>query len=271
MRSYLLLLALLCAGPSWAGRGGIARVPLITAPTTPQLTRVHAILGAAQASPTAMAVLDRAALLRKERPIAVSFKDTGRDLGYFDYNRGDLVMSRRYFGKGDPRRAVPTLVHEILHVAQHEARTPAEALERELEAHALTIRILDELGLKDDNPFTEAARAYLTASPAEFRDWMRLQHHLKYEHRPRARAEILSELEYDYEEAQDRLGRLEEALNKTPSSRELRRRYDEAESRAFGIAEDMDRLSPAGWRRYKRWSAKVWAVLRAEHARLNGR
>lgn len=270
MARLALALALLLSAlaPSWAAKTVVARVPVLTAPTAPQQARLDEILSAAKNSPTAVAVLDRAARLRTEA-IPVMFKKTGTDHGYFDYELGGVALSKRY-QKGEAARAVPTLIHEILHVAQDDARTPAMALERELEAHALTIRILDELGLQDEGSFSVGARARLTSGATDFKDWMRLQHHLSYEYRPRARAEIASEIEYDLDEAETRAATLSEALKKAPGSRRLRKLYADANSKVFGLRTQLEALSPAGWRRYKRWAAKVAAVLQSEHERLRG-
>lgn len=263
----LLVLALALALPLSAAQRAVPRVPVLTAPTAPAQARLQEILSAALPSPTAMAILDRAAVLRKDA-IPVAFTKMGTDHGYYDYERDRVFLAARY-GRGDARRAVPTLVHEILHVSQEEARTPAQALERELEAHALTIRILDELGLKDEGSFSVAARARLTAGPGEFRDWMRLQHYTQFEHRPRARAEIVSELEYDLDESDARVSKLSEALEKAPSSRRVRALLDDALLKNAGLRREIERLSRAGWRRYKRFAARVQSVLEAEHARLS--
>lgn len=264
--------ALASAAPSGAASraSAVPRVPALVAPTAPQTARLAEILSAAQASPTAAAILERAARLRQDSPIPVSFKPLKSDHGYFDYETGGVAMADRY-RRGDPRRAAPTLVHEILHVAQDDARTPGQALERELEAHALTLRILDELGVVDESPFTVKARKLLAYSPVDFRDWMRLNHHLSIEHRPRMRAELAAEAEYDLEQAEDRYARRRANLERAPSSRRLRALVAESEGELAAIHRQLDALSPAGWRRYKRWAGKVDALLREEHDRLNGR
>ncbi|MBI4349000.1 MAG: hypothetical protein HY553_19335 [Elusimicrobia bacterium] len=131
---------------------------------------------AARASPTASDILDRAEALarRRGRPIAVRVRDLGNNFGEYDYMEDRLDIHARF--RDDPALAAPTLAHELLHVLQHEEGVPAEALELELEAHILTLRVMEELGLESDGgTFSAEAARRLALGPAAYIAWMQEQ------------------------------------------------------------------------------------------------
>jgi len=108
--------------------------------------RVAAVLQAAQASPTAVAVLAQVARLAgaRGRPVvveAVKMKESGTwnlDWGILSLRRRDL--------SGAPRANVSTLIHELQHLLQTERDVPSDLLETELEAYVVDFRVSRELG-----------------------------------------------------------------------------------------------------------------------------
>ena len=88
------------------------------------------------------------ALAATGETLPVDVKDLGRNWGEFDYLDGRLRLHRRLFEKGREAELAGTLAHELLHVAQHAAGLPSNALELEIEAHLLDLELMAELGLE---------------------------------------------------------------------------------------------------------------------------
>lgn len=110
--------------------------------------RLSAVLRAAQASPTAVAVLARVAEAAEARgrPVVVEvvkMKESGT------YNLDwDVLSLRRRDLRGSPRANVSTLIHELQHLLQTRAPVPSDLLETELEAYVVDFRVSRELGEK---------------------------------------------------------------------------------------------------------------------------
>lgn len=102
-------------------------------------------------------------------PLPVDVRDLGRNWGEFDYLEGRLRLHKRLFEKGREAELAGTLAHELLHVAQHAAGLPSNALELEIEAHLLDMKLMEELGLEPP-PHTFAMQAHeaLKKGPADF-------------------------------------------------------------------------------------------------------
>ncbi|MBI5203047.1 MAG: hypothetical protein HY925_15755 [Elusimicrobia bacterium] len=135
----------------WTGAQPLA-APVSVPPSAPEF--LHATrpadreflaraVEAARASPTAASILDRVEALaeRRGRPVQVRIRDLGNNWGEYDYIEDRLDIHSRF--REEPALAAPTLAHELLHILQHEEDVPADALELELEAHILTLRIME--------------------------------------------------------------------------------------------------------------------------------
>lgn len=189
-------------------------------------------------------------------PIRVNVRDLKNNWGEYDYIRDVLEINSKF--RSDPRLAAPTLAHELLHILQHAEQIPAEALEMELEAHIVTIRVLDELGITNDGgSFTPAARRRLAMGPAEYIAWMKRQF-------PGKPLLLGSDLEAVREELEEELNDAEAGLGARPSQR--------ARAHLDWVAADLELVSSAAGRRsYRAFADRVEKLIAAEHRRLAGR
>lgn len=120
--------------------------------------RLAAVLQAAQASPTAVAVLAqvaRAAEVRG-RPVLVEVVDM-KEAGTWNLDWGVLSL-RRGAMDAPPRENVSTLIHELQHLLQTRPGIPSDLLETELEAFVVDFRVGRELGVRP-SPGSHDARA----------------------------------------------------------------------------------------------------------------
>lgn len=129
-----------------------------------------AVFKAAQDSPTGRKVLARIEKLTREqgRPLTLVVLDLRSNNGEYVYDWEVVRMASRY-RKLDPLFAAPIVIHELLHVAQKAEGLPVDAVEMELEAHLITLRVIRELGvpLMPDS-FEEGAYKALKKSAAKF-------------------------------------------------------------------------------------------------------
>lgn len=110
--------------------------------------QLTAILQAAQASPTAVAVLAQVAQAAevRGRPVVVevvAMKESGTynlDWGILSLRRGDM--------KDGPRANVSTLIHELQHMLQTQHDIPSDLLETELESYVVDFRVSREMNEK---------------------------------------------------------------------------------------------------------------------------
>ena len=252
----------------WAGLQ--ARKPEVTAagpsylanPHDADFIRLGAITAAAQASPTGRKVLKAVmALTEKEgKPIQVRFQSLKGNLGEYDYMNRVLYLNRSY-ADGDPRLGAATLIHELTHILQHAQGVPSEALEMELEAHVITLLVLDELGIKpeEESSFSAAAVRELRKSPKAFEEWMagQLPGKLRLS---KGLEEAVEDLEYEAEE-------LEDALSRAAASRQAK-----IAERLAAVQADMHKLkSRAGQTAYSKLAARAKALMQRYHRKLAGR
>lgn len=102
------------------------------------------------------------------RPIAVVVAELRANNGEYVYD-WDMVRMARSYRKLDPFTAAPIFMHELTHVLQLAERLPVDALEMELEAHLLTLRMIRELNLRPKaGSFEDGANRALRKSAAEF-------------------------------------------------------------------------------------------------------
>lgn len=101
--------------------------------------------------------------------LAVDVRDLGKNYGEYDYLDGRLSLHRALFEPGREGELAGTLVHELLHVAQHAAGLPSYALELEIEAHLQDLELMAELGLTPPpHTFARQALDALAKGPAAF-------------------------------------------------------------------------------------------------------
>jgi hypothetical protein len=199
--------------------------------------RLAEILSAAAATKTGAEVLARAAaaLARNGRTVPVSFMATGNNLGEFDYVDGSLRMNRRYL-TGDPRRAAETLVHELVHVAQENEGAPADALEREIEAHMIGRAFTLELGLPIQGSFSLALERELRRGAEAAAAWLagQLPDTIRFEGRPWA--DVREDLQTAVDDLEERDGRSQRAERQLERARAELRRAGTARGRAAAQA-----------------------------------
>ncbi|MBI5241885.1 MAG: hypothetical protein HY926_15540 [Elusimicrobia bacterium] len=232
--------------------------------------RLGAITAAAQTSPTGRKVLKAVmALTQKEgKPIQVRFQDLKGNLGEYDYIAKVLYLDRKY-ADGDPRLGAATMIHELVHVLQHGQGVPSEALEMELEAHVLTLIVLDELGIKpeEESSFSAAAVRELRKSPKAFEEWMAGQLPGKVR-LDKGFDEAVESLEYEREELQESIENLEQSYARRPSAR-TKGRLAKADERLAAVQADLKRLkSPSGRAAYRKLAARAKALMQRHHRSL---
>lgn len=218
---------------------------------------IAATAQAASASPAGRAVLKRMERLAESRgrPVKVVVRDLKGNWGQYDYVRDVLEIHSRF--RDDPLLAAPTLVHELLHILQHAEGVPAESLEMELEAHLVTVEVMDELGIEaGSDTFSAAARRELARSPEAYVEWLKGQ-------LPGKLLLIGSDFETLEEEMEAEVDELRDKLERKPGAR-ARERLDWA-------LHDLNAVtSKEGRRRYRAFAERVAAGMRRAHARLRG-
>ncbi|MBI5596369.1 MAG: hypothetical protein HY928_09810 [Elusimicrobia bacterium] len=164
--------------------------------------RLAAVVAEARRSKTGRRVLKKAERLLAKKPLRVEVHDLKGDYGAYDYWEDVLILDRSHLA--DTGMSAATLVHELLHVLQHQMDVPAEALEMELEAHLVTFDVMRELGVPvPKGGFSEAALAALHKGPKAYADWMAGQLPGKTRLAHSSLAEVRSLLEYEVEELAD--------------------------------------------------------------------
>ncbi len=152
--------------------------------------RLAAVLQAAQASPTAVAVLARVARAAEARgrPVLVEVADMEEagtwnlDWGILSLRRGDMNAA--------PRENVSTLIHELQHLLQTRPEIPSDLLETELEAFVVDFRVGRELGVRPAPGSHDArAQAAFREGLEPFLGYLRAQYPENAQlHKTRARA-----------------------------------------------------------------------------------
>lgn len=108
--------------------------------------RLAAVIHAAQASPTAVAVLaqvERFAAARG-RPVIVEIAKI-KDGGTYSLDSGILSLRRRDLEHDAPRANVALIIHELQHLLQTKHDIPSDLLEAEVEAYVVDFRVVREL------------------------------------------------------------------------------------------------------------------------------
>jgi hypothetical protein len=145
--------------------------------------------------------------------LPVDVKDLGGNWGEFDYLNGRLRLHRRLFEKGREAELAGTLAHELLHVAQHAAGLPSNALELEIEAHLLDLELMSELGLEPPpNTFARQIAEELRKGPKEFIKLLQAAVPGSPFLGESSFAEIVDQLEQDLDDAQSKSGPRAEKL-----------------------------------------------------------
>jgi hypothetical protein len=244
-------------------RGGLAGLQLKKMAKA-EVNRVQEIIAWTETAPTGRLTLKRArTLARRHGDWPIAFASLGKNLGEYDYISDTLWLNRKLLN-GDPRLAAATLVHELTHISQHARGIPAEALEIELEAYAVHIRTLQELGVPNRHwdSFSRQALNLLKRGPADYTRWMQKQHPGKMLLQ-RGSADELSEIQADELERQEEyIARLKENLRNNPGNASIKARLKRERRIAEWTQFDIYLLrSETGLRRYRRFSAHVQTIL----------
>ena len=247
------------AGPSY-----------LATPRDGDFLRLGSIVATAQDSPSGAKVLKAVmALARKEgKPIQVRFHDLKKNLGEYDYIDRVLYLNSSY-AEGELALGAATLVHELLHVLQHAESVPAEALEMELEAHVVTLKVLDELGIapEKDGSFSAAAAKKLRKSPEAFEEWMagQLPGKLRLN---KGFDEAVENLEMERDELADSVENLQEAYAEHGTA-QAKGRLLKAQERLKAVQADIKLLkSSAGRAAYRKLAARAHALMTRYHRTL---
>ncbi|MCX5796177.1 MAG: hypothetical protein NTY77_11830 [Elusimicrobia bacterium] len=242
----------------------------LATPRDADLQRLGGIVAASRAAPTGRKIVDAAlALAKKEgKPIQVRFHDLKGNLGEYDYMSRVLYLDRRY-ADGDTNLAAATLVHELLHILQHAEGVPSEALEMELEAHVVTLKVLAELGVpaKRDGSFSAAAERELRKSPQAFEEWMAGQLSSKLRLN-KGFAAAMEDLEAERDEIEEDVENLEEAYAEHATA-QAKGRLAKARERLDAVLADIKVLkSPSGRAAYRKLAARVRILMQRYHRDL---
>jgi hypothetical protein len=223
---------------------------------------------AARLSPTGRRVLDAAFGLVRARgePVQVRLKDLKGNLGTYDYIHRVLYIDRGLARKA-PRAAAVTLVHELVHILQHAEGLPAEALEMELEAHIVTLKVMAELGIPlAPRSFSAAAARELAKSPQAFESWLAGQLPTKLRLNEGLGAALAS-LREEAEELEDELSELEDSSSRSPR---LKRKAANLRELLAAVKSDIKRLrSRSGKEAYRNLSVRVRALMERYHQLLS--
>lgn len=204
-------------------------------------------------------VVGRRALAAAEKAVAaqggflsVDVLDLGRNYGEFDYLTGRLRLNRSLFAPGKEGTLAATLIHELIHVAQHAAGLPSYALELEIEAHLQDLELMSELGLAPpEHTFARQALDALARNPKAFVELLQSAVPGSPYLGESSLDDVIDQLEQDLDAVNARHGALAERL-------------------ARAIENDLARLNtPEGAAAYRAFSRRVRALLerRAAEAR----
>ncbi len=223
-------------------------------PKARQAATVAEVVAAAWESPTAREVLRKAERLARQsgERVPVVLRPLGNNYGEYDYIDRVLYLNSEVAAR-DIKEAAATLVHELVHVLQHTRNIPAESLEMELEAHVITLKVLDELGVarKDRGGFSNAAERELRKGPDAYAAWMSSQLPDKILLAGADFDELAGEMEQEIDELQERLDRL-----KSPKALARAKAQLAAAERDLAIIR-----SPAGQKRCKDFAAHVKRIV----------
>ncbi|MFI5363910.1 MAG: hypothetical protein ACHQ49_18265, partial [Elusimicrobiota bacterium] len=189
------------------------------------------------------------ALAAQGRTLPVDVLDLGRNYGEYDYVGGRLRLGLKMFEPGREAELAGTIAHELVHVAQHAAGLPSNALELEIEAHLQDLELLAELGVKPPK-HTFARQSYdaLRAGPKKFIELIEAAV---------PGAPFLGDS--DFED-------IEELMEQELESTE-KRRGAKAAALAKVVEADLDLIrSPEGRKKYQEFSRRVLALLEAASA-----
>ncbi|UPT74190.1 MAG: hypothetical protein M0D55_20650 [Elusimicrobiota bacterium] len=188
--------ALLLAAPAWCGvarsPAGIpglpassvgaagpyisALPPYLSVANPADAVMLARVVNAAQASPTAVAVLAEAAKAAEQRgrPVVVEVVKMAES-GTWNIDWGILSLRRKDLSR-DPRANVATLIHELRHMLQAQADIPSDLLEAELDAYVVDFRVDRELGQKPTRPYDKRAAAAFKQGLEPFMEFLRKEY-----------------------------------------------------------------------------------------------
>lgn len=135
------------------------------------------ILQAAQASPTAVAVLAQVARAAEARgrPVVIEIVKM-KESGTFNLDWGILSLSRTDMKDG-PRANVSTLIHELQHMLQPQHEIPSDLLETELESYVVDFRVSREMNEKPKRgSYDERAQAAFKKGFEPFMSYLRKEY-----------------------------------------------------------------------------------------------
>lgn len=208
----------------WTATARVNPGDLVDIPRPRQESVIIAVVQTALSTPTGRRVLSATQRLtnKEGRRVPVELRPLGKNYGEYDYLKRVLYINKD-LARDDIKEAAATLVHELVHVLQHERHIPAESLEMELEAHIVTLQMLAEMGIKPrPGTFSAAALQKIRESPAAYVAWMETQLPSKYKLSGADFGDLAEDLEQEADEAEGPMAEAVErdlAIVRSPSGR----------------------------------------------------
>lgn len=221
------------------------------------------IVETANASATGRQILGAVAKLGA---VPTVFADLKGNLGEYDYKTGILYLDKKS-AAGDVRSAAATLIHELQHVLQHLEGLPAQALELELEAHALTLLAMEELGLEPGDGFSWRAKKKLAQGVDEYVEWVARQLPSKHRLQGRDYAALADALDAEADELEDKYWALTERLAKNLRGRGLTQWPALAADLEWARRDAALMRTSTGRRRMAALQKRLEALLQRAHSR----
>jgi hypothetical protein len=150
--------------------------PYLSVASPADASLIASVVQAAQASPTAVAVLAEVAKAAevRGRPVVLEVVKM-KESGTWNIDWGILSLRARDL-KRDPRKNVATLIHELRHMLQTQADIPSDLVEAELDAYVVDMRVDRELGVKPSRPYDKRAAAAFKQGLPQFMDFLKKEY-----------------------------------------------------------------------------------------------
>jgi len=251
----------------------------------------------ARRSRTGRRILDQVEAMhkRRKRKLVFDFRPMRNEHAYVDWSNHLVRMSDSHM-KGNVKIAAPILVHELTHVLQKGDRLPYFAIELELEAWLITLKVADELGTRfPSNDFQSSVRRKFRSSLANWIDFLHEQHNKSdnFSFITQDRDQYIAFMKKKLGTSRRRVSVYKRTLAKRKATykqmkaanypADALRNFREDEIRFYtsqvrdeeGTVKNLERdlrivESHAGWGRYREYATRVLRALRDYHKKKNG-